>query len=149
MLPDVGPTYLDLLLHGVRVMAMCSCATPPCRCRPPPSSRATSTSGFSSSVPRSRLAGACTPAHPPPNWAWEGAEGDDDVPDELYLFHETICASIRVIDQSFGVDHINDLWPAEDEKWDEERLWGRPEDDSKTNTDSEAEDALEFMLAFA
>ena len=34
-------------------------------------------------------------------------------------------------------------------KWDEESLWGRPEDDSKTNTDSEAEDALEFMLAFA
>ena len=60
-----------------------------------------------------------------------------------------ICAGIRVIDQSFGVDHINDLWPAEDEKWDEERLWGLPEDDSKTNTDSEAEDALESMLAFA
>ena len=75
--------------------------------------------------------------------AWKGAEGDDDVPDELYLFHETICAGVRVIDQSFGVDHINDLWPAEDEKWDKERLWGRPEDDSKTNTDSEAEDALE------
>jgi len=69
---------------------------------------------------------------------WRG-RGDDDVPDELYLFDETICAVIRVIDQSFGVDHINDLWLAEDEKWDEERLWGRPEDDSKTNTDSEAE----------
>ena len=81
--------------------------------------------------------------------ALKGAEGDDDVPDELYLFHETICAGIRVIDQSFGVDHINDTWPAEDEKFDEERRWGRPEDDSKTNTDSEAEDALEFMLAFA
>ena len=60
-----------------------------------------------------------------------------------------IIAGIRVIDQSFGVDHNNDLWPAEDEKWDEERLWGRPEDDSKTNTDSEAEDALESVLAFA
>ena len=58
-------------------------------------------------------------------------------------------AGIRVIDQSFGVDHNNDLWPAEDEKWDEENLWGRPEDDSKTNTDSEAEDALESLLAFA
>ena len=54
-----------------------------------------------------------------------------------------------MIDQSFGVDHINDLWPAEDEKWDIERLWGRPEVDSKTNTDSEAEAALESMLAFA
>ena len=55
-----------------------------------------------------------------------------------------------MIDQSFGVDHINDLWPAEeqDEKFDEERLWCRPEDDSKTNTDSEAVAALEFMLAF-
>ena len=44
----------------------------------------------------------------------------------------------------------NDLWPAEeqDEKFDEERLWCRPEDDSKTNTDSEAVAALEFMLAF-
>jgi hypothetical protein len=80
--------------------------------------------------------------------AWKGAEGDDDVPDELYLFHETICAGIRVIDQSFGVDHINDTWPAEDEKFDEERRWGRQEDDSKTNTDSEAVAALEFMLAF-
>ena len=46
-------------------------------------------------------------------------------------------------------NHNNDLWPAEDEEWDEEGLWGRSEDDSKTNTDSEAEDALEFMLAFA
>ena len=46
-----------------------------------------------------------------------------------------------------GCSH--DLWPAEDEEWDEERLWSRSEDDSKTNTDSEAEDALEFMLAFA
>ena len=82
-----------------------------------------------------------------PIWAWEGAEGDDDVPDALNLFGYTITDGIRVIDQSFGVDHINDLWPAEDEKWDEERLWGQ--DDSKTNTDSEAEDALEFMLAFA
>ena len=45
------------------------------------------------------------------------------------------------------MDENNDLWPAEDEEWDEEGLWGRSEDDSKTNTDSEAEDALEFMLA--
>ena len=92
--------------------------------------------------------------HTPPEWAWdmalEVAEGDDDeVPGALYLFNKTIIAGIRVIDQSFGVDHNNDLWPAEDEEWDEERLWGRSEDDSKTNTDSEAEDALEFMLAFA
>ena len=50
-----------------------------------------------------------------------------------------IIAGIRVIDQSFGVDHNNDLWPAEDEKWDEEGLWGRSEDDSETNTDSEAD----------
>ena len=56
--------------------------------------------------------------------------------------------TLLVIDQSFGVDHNNDLWSAEDEEWDEEGLWGRSEDDSKTNTDSEAEDALEFMLAF-
>ena len=55
------------------------------------------------------------------------------------------AGGIRGIDQSFGVDHNNDLWPAEDE----EGLWGRSEDDSKTNTDSEAEDAPEFMLAFA
>ena len=47
------------------------------------------------------------------------------------------------------MDENNDLWPAEDEEWDEERLWSRSEDDSKTNTDSEAEDAPEFMLAFA
>ena len=46
-----------------------------------------------------------------------------------------------------GCSH--DLWPAEDEEWDEERLWSRSEDDSKTNTDSEAEDALESVLAFA
>jgi hypothetical protein len=88
----------------------------------------------------------------PPEWAWdmalEVAEGDDEVPRALYLFNEIIIAGIRVIDQSFGVDHDNDLWPAEDEEWDEERL-DRSEDDSKTNTDSEAEDALEFMLAFA
>jgi hypothetical protein len=45
----------------------------------------------------------------PPNWAWEGADGDDDVPDKLYLFHETICAGIRAIDLSFGVDHFKDL----------------------------------------
>ena len=89
----------------------------------------------------------------PPIWAWdmalEVAEGDDEVPDALYLFNKTIVAGIRVIDLSFGVDHINDLWPAEDEKETEERLWGRPEDDSETNTDSEAEDALESVLAFA
>ena len=29
---------------------------------------------------------------------------------------KTIVAGIRVIDQSFGVDHNNDLWPAEDEE---------------------------------
>ena len=46
------------------------------------------------------------------------------------------------------MDENNDLWPAEDEEWVEEGL-GRSEDDSETNTDSEAEDALEFMLAFA
>jgi hypothetical protein len=67
-------------------------------------------------------------------------------PPRAVCFNKTIIAGIRVIDLSFGVDHINDLWLTEDEKWDEERLWGRPEDDSETNTDSEAEDALEFML---
>ena len=77
--------------------------------------------------------------------ALEAAEDDDEIPRAFYLFNEIIIAGIRGIDQSFGVDHNNDLWPAEDE----EGLWGRSEDDSKTNTDSEAEDAPEFMLAFA
>ena len=102
-------------------------------------------------VPRSRLAGAFSPR--PFLGVGHGVGGRGrrrrKVPDALYLFNKTIIAGIRVIDLSFGVDHINDLWLAEDEKWDEERLWGRPEDDSETNTDSEAEDALEFMLAFA
>ena len=49
----------------------------------------------------------------------------------ISIYHCKVGAKIRVIDQSFGVDHNNDLWPAEDEKWDEERLWGRSEDDSK------------------
>ena len=56
-----------------------------------------------------------------------------------HLFNETIVAGIRAIDQSFGVDHFNDLWSAEDEKLEKELLWGLPEDDSKTNSDSEAE----------
>ena len=147
---QMGPAYLDLLLHGVRVMAMeLRYATVPMP----------STTEFARHL-NVWLIELCTKIKAgrglltPPEWAWdmalEVAEGDDDeVPDALYLFNKTIIAGIRVIDQSFGVDHNNDLWPADDEEWDEERLWGRPEDDSKTNTDSEAEDALEFMLAFA
>ena len=111
---------------------------PSVRSKPSPST----TSGFSSPVPRSRLAGAFSPR--PFLGVGHGVGGRGrrrrKVPDALYLFNKTIIAGIRVIDLSFGVDHINDLWLAEDEKWDEERLWGRPEDDSETNTDSEAED---------
>ena len=145
---QMGPAYLDLLLHGVRVMAMeLRYATVPMP----------STTEFARHL-NVWLLELCAKIKAgrglltPPEWAWdmalEVAEGDDEVPRALYLFNEIIIAGIRVIDQSFGVDHDNDLWPAEDEEWDEERL-DRSEDDSKTNTDSEAEDALEFMLAFA
>ena len=100
---QMGPAYLDILRYGVQVMAMhLRYATVPLP----------STTEFARHL-NVWLLELCVKIKAgrglltPPNWAWEGAEGDDDVPDELYLFHEIIVAGIREIDQSFGVDHIN------------------------------------------
>ena len=107
---QMGPAYLDLLLHGVRVMAMeLRYATAPMP----------STTEFARLL-NVWLLKLCAKIKDGrglltlPIWAWEGAEGDDDVPNALDLFDNTITDGICVIDQSFGVDHINDLWPAED-----------------------------------
>ena len=95
---QMGPTYLDLLLD---VAMQLRCATVPMP----------STTEFARHL-NVWLLELCAKIKAgwglliPPNWAWEGADGDDDVPDELYLFHETICAGIRAIDLSFGVDHF-------------------------------------------
>ena len=87
----------------------------------------------------------------PPSMTWDGGDdyddGDDGFPMEFYFFDKLIVRGIRMIDQTFGVDHDGYLYDAE---FDSD--YADTEDDSSnTNTDSEAslEDAPESAPAHA